>query len=127
MTNKESKIGHFKDLRAWQEAHTLVLLVYKLTQNFPKEEVFGLTSQMRRCAVSISSNIAEGFGRNTYKDKANFYFISRGSITELENQTLVASDVGYLEAVDDSALQEQIVRVQAILNGLIKKTKTFTT
>ncbi|MBI4599730.1 four helix bundle protein [Candidatus Uhrbacteria bacterium] len=73
----------FTDLKAWQEGHTLVLKIYKITQSFPKEEQFGLTNQLRRAAVSLTSNIAEGFGRGSYKEKAQFYSIALGSLTEV--------------------------------------------
>ncbi len=75
---QESKIKEFTDLLVWQEAHTLVLLVYAATRTFPKEELFGLTSQMRRAAVSITSNIAEGFGRHGYREKIHFFIFLMG-------------------------------------------------
>jgi four helix bundle protein len=75
--NKEvSKIKSFTDLNLWRKGHKLVLIVYKITSSFPKEEIFGLSSQMRRCAVSITSNIAEGFSRESFKDKIRFYYMA---------------------------------------------------
>ena len=74
------KIKSFTDLKTWQEGHQIVILVYKITKEFPKEEIFGLVSQMRRAVVSITSNIAEGFGRQTYKEKVQFYYIAQGSL-----------------------------------------------
>lgn len=82
----------FKELEVWKRGHEIVILVYLLTKEFPKEEIFGITNQMRRAAVSITSNIAEGFGRHSYKDKAKFYAISQGSCFELENQILISRD-----------------------------------
>src|SRR3989344_3330038 len=90
------KIRSFLDLEAWKEGHSLVLNIYKITKGFPKDEVFGLSSQMRRCSVSITSNIAEGFSRNSYKEKVQFYLTALGSTTELQNQLIVAKDVGYI-------------------------------
>ncbi|MDD5626597.1 MAG: four helix bundle protein [Patescibacteria group bacterium] len=85
MNNELKKIKSFTDLDAWKEGHKLVLMVYEITKKFPKEEMFGLVSQMRRCVVSITSNIAEGFSRQTYKDKICFYSRAQGSVTELQN------------------------------------------
>lgn len=96
MENKE-KIKSFTDLRAWKEGHKLVLTVYNASDTFPQKEMFGLTSQMRRAAISITSNMAEGFSRATAKDKHNFYCMAQGSLTELQNQLLVARDVLYLD------------------------------
>jgi four helix bundle protein len=91
-------MGHsYRDLVVWQKAIELVMLVYTLTKRFPKEEVFGLTSQIRRAAVSVPSNIAEGQGRLTKKDFRHFLGQARGSLLELETQLLIASKLGYLE------------------------------
>lgn len=87
----EQKIKSFTDLIAWREAHKLVVLVYKVTEQFPKNEMFSLTDQMRRCGVSISSNIAEGFSRHGKKEKVQFYYMAKGSLTELQNQILIAN------------------------------------
>ena len=123
--NHESpKIKSFTDLNAWKEGHKLVLMVYGVTKTFPKEELFALVSQMRRCAVSITSNIAEGFSRQSYKEKAQFYSISQGSVTELQSQLLVAKDVGYITKEKFQEIAEQSVKTHKIINGLIKKTKS---
>lgn len=116
-----AKIKSFTGLKAWQEGHRLVLQIYKVTAKFPTKETYSLTDQMRRAAVSITSNIAEGFSRQTYKEKLQFYFMAQGSLTELENQLLVARDVGYV--VKDKyfdKLAEQCVLVHKLLSGLIK-------
>jgi len=123
MNNESRKIKSFTDLDAWKEGHQLVLLVYGLTKNFPKEEMFGLTSQMRRCAVSITSNIAEGFSRQSYKEKIQFYSIAQGSVTELQNQLVIAKDVGYISKDEFQKIAKQSVKVHKILNGLIKKSR----
>lgn len=120
-----NKIKTFKDLVVWQEGHNLVLLVYAVTKKFPKEELFGLMSQMRRCSVSITSNIAEGFSRNYYKEKVQFYAMARGSLTELENQLIIAFDVGYLEEVDYKQTMEKLYDVHRLLNAFMKKTRSF--
>ncbi len=122
--NQESvKIRSFTDLKAWQEAHKLVLMVYRITKKFPKEELFGLTNQMRRAAISITSNIAEGFSRQFYKEKVQFYCVAQSSNTELQSQLLIARDIGFLPQKEFSEAAEQSVMVQKLLNGLIKKSK----
>ena len=117
------KIKSFTDLDAWKEGHKLVLIIYEQTKSFPKEEVFGLISQMRRCAVSITSNIAEGFSRQSFKEKIQFYAIAQGSVTELQNQLLIARDVGFITKDDFKNLAAQSVKVHKIINGLIKSSR----
>ncbi len=121
-----TKIKSFTDLNAWKEGHKLVLLVYKVTENFPNKEMFGLTSQMRRCAISITSNIAEGFSRNTNKDKCQFYLIAQGSLTELQNQLLISRDINYLNNEGFHEVANQTVMVHKLINGLkrIRNTNT---
>ncbi len=118
-----SKIQRFTDLTVWQEGHNLVLLVYKRTKNFPSEEKFSLTNQVRRAAVSITSNIAEGFGRQSEKDRLHFYAMSRGSLLELQNQLLIARDIELLTPDDFTELSEQTIIVHKLLNGLIRSIK----
>ena len=125
MNFETQKIQSFKDLNSWKEGHVLVLMVYKETEYFPKREIFGLVSQLRRAAVSLTSNIAEGFSRNTYKDKLQFYAISLGSLTEIENQLLIAKDLSYITPERFSEFDNQIVIVSKLLSGLIKKSKSF--
>jgi len=119
------KIRSFTDLDAWREGHKLVLEIYKTTKLFPKEEIFGLTSQIKRCVISITSNIAEGFSRQSYKEKVQFYSVSLGSTTELQNQILIARDVGYILEEQFQKLAEQSVKVHKIINGLIKGSKNI--
>jgi len=121
MTNE--KIKSFTDLNAWKEAHKLVVMIYKITNSFPKEETYSLIDQMKRCSVSITSNIAEGFSRQSKKEKIQFYFISKGSLTELQNQLLVAKDVGYLDKNEFKSVAEQTVVVHKLINGLIRSAK----
>ena len=117
------KIESFTDLNAWKEAHKLVLMIYTATKVFPKDELFGLISQMRRAAVSISSNIAEGFGRQYYAEKVQFYSTAQSSNIELQNQLLIARDVGYLDQLNFQRIADQSILVKKLLNGLIKKSK----
>jgi four helix bundle protein len=114
------KIRSFTDLTTWQEAHKLVLAIYTLTKAFPKEEMFGLTSQMRRAAISITSNIAEGFNRRSNKEKIHFYYMSLSSLTEIQNQLIASKDIGYLSSEKFSQIAESSVVVSKLLNGLIK-------
>ena len=91
------KIFSFEKLIAWQKARELALEIYKITKLFPKDELFGITSQMRRCSVSVASNLAEGSGRNSMKDKARFTEIAYGSALELLNQLILSFDFEYIE------------------------------
>ncbi len=116
------KIRAFTDLIVWQESHKLVLMIYSITKKFPKEEIFGITSQMRRSAVSITSNIAEGFARRSNKEKLQFYSVARGSLAELESQLLVARDISYLNIEDFNNIYRQIVNSHQLLNAFINKT-----
>lgn len=123
-TDDKNKIRSFTDLFAWQEGHKLVIDIYKETNNFPSKEAFGLINQMRRAAVSITSNIAEGFSRNTIKDKCQFYSMAQGSLTEIQNQLLISHDVGYLNKESFNKLSEQTIVVNKLINGL-KRIKNF--
>jgi four helix bundle protein len=118
-----TKIRSFADLIAWQEGHKLVLEIYEITKTFPKEETFGLTSQMRRAAVAITSNICEGFGRKTFKEKLQFYYLAQGSINELRNQSIIAKDIKYLEGDVFMELDVQLNNVHKLLQELISKSK----
>ncbi|HOZ56152.1 MAG: hypothetical protein BWY51_00575 [Parcubacteria group bacterium ADurb.Bin316] len=119
------KIKTFTDLKAWQEGHSLVIKIYKLTKKFPKDETYCLTTQMKRAVISITSNIAEGFGRQGYKEKIQFYYLAQGSLTELKNQILVAKDVGYINNEELKNIAEKANNTHKILQGLIKTSKTF--
>ncbi|KKQ76019.1 MAG: 23S ribosomal protein [Candidatus Woesebacteria bacterium GW2011_GWA1_38_8] len=115
-------IKKFTDLDAWKEEHKLTILVYKYTEMFPKSETFGLTSQIRRAVVSIESCIAEGFSRYHYKDRLNFYFDSRGSLAEVQTQSIVAKDLGYLSEDRFTEIAAQSDKVGIILGGLVRST-----
>ncbi|MEA1937418.1 MAG: four helix bundle protein [Patescibacteria group bacterium] len=127
MNNSSEKIKSFTDLNAWKESHKLVLMIYKITKNFPKEEMFGLTSQTRKTAVSVISNIAEGFSRQSYKEKIQFYFIAQGSLTEIQSQLLIARDLNYINKQDFNNVADQAIIAHKLLCGLIKKSKDIST
>lgn len=121
----QKSIKEFTDLLVWQEGHKLVLIIYRTTKQFPKEEMYSLIDQMRRAVISITSNIAEGFGRQSYKEKIQFYYLAQGSLTELKNQLFIAKDVGYLSENDFSLNLQQLSKTHQLLQGLIKKSKSF--
>ncbi|OGG16397.1 hypothetical protein A3D77_01010 [Candidatus Gottesmanbacteria bacterium RIFCSPHIGHO2_02_FULL_39_11] len=114
-----SKIQSFTDLIAWKKAHQLVIDIYTLTKKFPKEEMFGITNQIRRAAISISSNIAEGFSRRSKSEKRQFYYTSLGSLTETQNLLLVSRDVGYCNNNLFQKLAKQTIEVAKLDRGLI--------
>ncbi|HEX9679470.1 MAG TPA: four helix bundle protein [Candidatus Saccharimonadales bacterium] len=120
-----SKIKKFTDLRAWQAGHQLLLDIYKVTSSFPRSEDYGLTSQLRRAIVSVTSNVAEGFSRNTRGDKVQFYTIAISSLTEVENQLVIARDVGYINTSDFTKLVKQVEDTQKLISGLIKTARSW--
>jgi len=109
-----------KKLRAWQETMDLARMVYEVTSLLPSEEKYGLQTQMRRAAVSIPSNIAEGAARRTSKDTIQFYIIARGSLSELDTQTELCRLLNLLKAENLHSLESQIEKVDALLSGLIR-------
>lgn len=124
MQDKEYQtIKSFTDLNTWKEGHKLVLMIYKMTKLFPPHERFGLRSQIQRAAISITSNIAEGFSRNSSKEKIQFYYTSLGSLTEIQNQLLIARDLGYISQQIFNDIALQTVVVSKLTNGLIKSLK----
>ena len=125
MNQESSAIKSFTDLIVWQQGHKLVLLIYKYSQRFPKQELFGLSNQIRRAIVSFTSNIAEGFSRTSYKEKVQFYYIALGSLTEVQNQLLIAKDFGSIRKEVFDELAEMSIELSKLINGLIKKSKTF--
>jgi four helix bundle protein len=106
----------FRELKVWHKAHSLALAVYRGTKNFPQDERFGLTAQMRRAAVSIPSNIAEGCGRATDRDLARFCTIAAGSATELKYQLLLAKDLGFLKDDEHNALVDMASEVTKMIH-----------
>lgn len=116
-------IRNFYDLEAWRKGHLLALDIYKTTKKFPREEIYGITSQLRRAASSITANIAEGFARYHFKDKAKFYYNARGSIAEVQNFLLLAKDIGYIDLKICKKLGEKANETSKLINGLIRSTK----
>jgi len=110
----------FHDLQVWQKAHQLTLAVYKATANFPRDELYGLTSQIRRAASSIPANIAEGCGRATDADFARFLQIAMGSASELEYHLLLSKDLGFIEKQSFDQLNSQVIEIKRILTAFIQ-------
>jgi four helix bundle protein len=117
-TSQVKPIRSYRDLIVWQRAITLAEKVYETTRRFPKDELYGLTSKMRRAAVSIASNIAEGQGRNSRGELLQFLGHARGSLSELETQAVVAVRIGLLKADAEQQLAELTIEVGRLLNGL---------
>jgi len=113
-------LKNFKELKVWQKAYKLCLELYRITRNFPTEEKYGLSSQMRRAAISIPSNIAEGYGRKTIPDYVRCLYIAYGSTCELETQPLLSWDLDYLNEDNKNSLLEKINEVERMLMALIK-------
>jgi len=111
----------FRELKVWQKAHRFVLDVYRHSRSFPSEERFGLTAHLRKSAVSVPSNIAEGCGRESEREFARFLDIAAGSASESEYQLLLARDLGYLQHDDHRQLDEQVNEVKRMLNGFMQK------
>jgi four helix bundle protein len=113
----------FQELNVWKEAHKLVLEIYKVTKEFPKDEHFRLTDQLCRSAASIPANIAEGQSRQTTKEYMQFLYIARGSVAEIKYHLLLSKDLGYLEHSDYSRIVENYDRIGKMLNALITSLK----
>ncbi len=126
MEKTKEKITSFTQLVVWQRGHKLVLSIYKISKQFPKEEIFALTNQIRRAVVSITCNIAEGFSRSSYKDKAHFYDMSLGSLTETQNLLLIARDLEYMNNDKFNEMAAKSVEIQKMLYSLIKISRPHT-
>ena len=109
-----------KKLDVWKEGVNLVKLIYKITESFPKSELFGLNSQLRRASVSVVSNIAEGASRKTKAERIRFYEISRGSLVEIDTQIEIAIELNYLTKDNISLLEANIIRIFSMLSNLIR-------
>lgn len=123
MEKRKPRIKAFTDLIAWQEAHKVVRMIYNSTKSFPTEEKFGIVSQLRRAALSVSSNIAEGFGRNTVKDKSYFYITAKGSLAEVQSQFIVARDLHFISKEAYDSFEAQREKVDKLISGLLKSAK----
>ena len=113
-------LKNYKELNVWQKAYNLCIEIYKITRTFPKEELYGLTSQIRRAAVSVPSNIAEGYGRKTTPEYLRSLYIAYGSSCELETQILLSGDLGLMKAEALNKIQEDLGEVERMLKALIK-------
>ncbi len=124
--SRNKPIKSFTDLLAWQAGYDLSLATYKVTSSFPASENFGLISQMRRAAVSATSNLAEGFGRSTPKDKEHFYQMASGSLYELKSQAMIARGLNYIPDPEYKTLIERADKAHKLLNGLIRSHRLTT-
>lgn len=113
----------FRKLKVWEKAHHFTLAIYQTTAHFPKEEMYGLTSQMRRAASSIPTNIAEGCGRGGNVEFARFLQIALGSASEVEYQILLAHDLNFISKTDHDSLSNSVTEVKRMLTGFIQKLK----
>jgi four helix bundle protein len=109
-----------KDLKVWQESRKLITEIYYLTSNFPKEEVYSLTAQIKRAAISIPSNIAEGAARDSNKEYIHFLYISLGSVAELDTQLIIARDLNFINEKNFTVISQKLNDVAKMLSGLIK-------
>ncbi len=114
------EIKSYRDLVVWQKAKELAVVIYKITKGFPKEEIFGITNQIRRAGVSISNNIAEGAGRQYKKDTLQFLFVSNGSLNEVENMLQIANALGFLTENETDEILKNTEEVRRLLKGFIK-------
>ncbi|SRR5581483_2317156 len=118
---ERAKIRGFKDLIVWQRSLALAVEIYRLTKEFPREEIYGIASQLRRAAVSIPSNLAEGHARNTKAQFANFIDIALGSAAELETQLTISLQIGYIKQTDYDKLTNELIEITRMLYGLLNR------
>jgi four helix bundle protein len=121
MDEADGRIRSYRDLRVWQSAMKLVTEVYQASKRFPRDEVYALTSQIRRCAVSIPSNIAEGYGRNSTSDYVRFLRTAMGSLYELQTQMQISLNLGYLDQAVFEMLNDKSCSVARMLGSLISR------
>jgi four helix bundle protein len=118
--NHSNRLGSFRELRVWQRSMELVTTVYEITKQFPRDEIYGLTSQIRRAAVSVPSNIAEGHGRGTTREFAMFLRNANGSLKEVETQVLVSRRLNYIDSPTEISILEIVSDVGRMLHGLMQ-------
>lgn len=116
----KTEFKDFEDLEAWKQAIELAVLIYKLTGDFPSNELYALTSQMRRASSSISANLAEGYGRHGYKEKLQFYKIANGSLLEVKSFCYLSKRLEYISDAELAELMPQFVLTQKLINALIR-------
>ena len=119
----EKVINSYQDLEVWKRSMEAVTDVYKITRTFAKEEIYGLTSQLRRAAVSVPANIAEGWGRGTTKEYIQFLRIARGSLLELETLMTISHNLGYVNPQDQKPILQKILEISKMMNALINSLK----
>lgn len=119
MGNRENTDG-FEQFEVWQKAIDLAVSIYKLTDNFPKSEIYSLTNQMRRASSSVSANIAEGYGRHGYKEKMQFYKIANGSLLETKSFCYLANRLGYMTEQELDEIMPDFLNLQKLINALIR-------
>lgn len=120
----KNKVTSFRDLIVWQKSHMLVLDIYKSTSSFPSIEQFALSTQLRRAAVSITSNIAEGFYRRTATDKNSFYITALGSVGEVVNQLIISCDLGYISKADFAKFEMRLNEIVKMLRAMMRTSVT---
>jgi len=116
----KKKITRFEDMDVWKDSQEYAVLIYKATKTFPKEELYGITSQIRRSASSVSANIAEGFGRSTYKDRAHFYHIALGSLLETKNFVYLSGRLEYVHQEQVQSLTQQAENISNQITAIIR-------
>jgi len=120
-----AKIKDFTDLEVWQKGKDLTIAIYKLTGTFPKEEIYGITSQIKRAALSVPANIAEGFGRFHFMDKAKFFLNARGSLYELKSHLLISVELNFASERQIDGILKTISELSLKLNNLISRTRSL--
>ena len=120
---EQRKITSFTQLRTWQKARDLAVMSYELSKQFPKEEVYGLTSQVRRSSVSVSANIAEGFSRASAKDKSHYYTIALGSLTESLSHAHIAAQLGFVSQDQLERYEQLTTDINKMIHGMMKLAK----
>jgi four helix bundle protein len=123
---KGKPLRNFRNLKVWERAHKLTVAVYKASESFPRQEVFGLQSQLRRAAVSIPANIAEGCGRESSLDCAHFFQIAAGSTSELDYELLLARDLSYISDEVYAPLSAEVEEIRKMLSALIRTMRAGT-